>query len=93
MLEDNLIFNRMNLFAMKLWLVFYLVSFVTLLWAVFLTSSGIMLGISLVLVCMVVGTNFTVVFIDLKRHHQRFDKLRALHRDSVEVPARAGAGK
>jgi Flp pilus assembly protein TadB len=83
----------MNIFAMKTWMAFYLVSFVTLLWAVFLTSSGIMLGISLILVCMVVGTNVTVVFMDVKRHHQRFDKVRDLHRDAVQVPARAGAGK
>jgi len=74
-------------------MVFYLISFVTLLWAVFLTSSGAMMGISLVLVCMVVGTNFTVVFIDLRRHHQRFDKMRNLQWDSVQVPARTGTGK
>ncbi|MDD1651615.1 MAG: hypothetical protein LUO86_01095 [Methanomicrobiales archaeon] len=78
---------------MKTWMVFYLISFVTLLWAVFLTSSGAMMGISLVLVCMVVGTNFTVVFIDLRRHHQRFDKMRNLQWDSVQVPARTGTGK
>ena len=83
----------MNIYAMKTWMVFYLISFVTLLWAVFLTSSGTMMGISLVLVCMVVGTNFTVVFIDLRRHHQRFDKMRNLQWDSVQVPARTGTGK
>ncbi|MDD1639848.1 MAG: hypothetical protein LUP93_02795 [Methanomicrobiales archaeon] len=83
----------MNIYTMKTWMIFFLVSFVTLLWAVFLTSTGTMLGISLVLVCMVVGTNFTVVFMDVKRHHQRFDKVRNLHRDSVQVPARTGAGK
>ncbi|MDD1654778.1 MAG: hypothetical protein LUO91_03615 [Methanomicrobiales archaeon] len=83
----------MNIYAMKTWMVFYLISFVTLLWAVFLTSSGAMMGISLVLVCMVVGTNFTVVFIDLRRHHQRFDKMRNLQWDSVQVPARTGTGK
>jgi Flp pilus assembly protein TadB len=83
----------MDIFTIKTWMVFYLVSFVTLLWAVFLTSSGMMLGISLVLVCMVVGTNATVVVMDIRRHHRRFDKVRNLHRDSVQLPAKAGAGK
>lgn len=83
----------MNIFTMKTWMVFYLVSFATLLWAIFLTSSGMMLGISLVLVSMVVGTNFTVVFSDLKRRQQRIDRVRALYRDSVQGPAGTGSGK
>ncbi|MDD1653665.1 MAG: hypothetical protein LUQ64_03880 [Methanomicrobiales archaeon] len=82
----------MDIFTLRTWLIFYLISFATLLWAIFLTSTGVMLGISLLLVSMVVGANFTVVFMDIRRHYRRIDIMRRLHRDPVEqVPL--GAGK
>ncbi|MDD1660388.1 MAG: hypothetical protein LUQ62_04190 [Methanomicrobiales archaeon] len=83
----------MDIFTFKTWLIFYLLSFATLLWVVFLTSTGVMLGVSLLLVSMVVGVNFTVVFYDLKCHHRRLDMMRSLHRDTVQAPVNTGAGK
>ncbi|MDD1658045.1 MAG: hypothetical protein LUQ41_06245 [Methanomicrobiales archaeon] len=83
----------MDVFTLKTWLIFYLISFVTLLWVVFLTSTGVMLGISLLLVSMVVGANFTVVFNDIRRHHRRIDIMRSLHQDPVQEPVPARAGK
>jgi hypothetical protein len=83
----------MNVFTLKTWLVFYLLSFVALLWVVFLTSSGAMLWTCLLLISMVVGINFTAVLVDVQRHRRRIDIMRNLYRDPVQAPAQTGAGK
>jgi hypothetical protein len=83
----------MDAFTLKTWMIFYLISFVTLLWVIFITSTGIMLGVSLLLVSTVVGANFTVVYIDVRRHHRRIDIMRGLHHDPVQERVPEGAGK
>ena len=56
---------------LRTWTIFYLISFVVLLWAAFLTVNGIMLWVSLMLVIVVVGINFVTVSNQLKAHASR----------------------
>ncbi len=48
----------MELPGLQTSIVFYLISFVVLLWAAFLSSQGTMLWVSLMLVIVVIGVNF-----------------------------------
>ena len=61
----------MELPSLQTWIIFYLISFVLLLWAAFLSSQGIMLWVSLFLVIVVVGINFWVVYGEVKKHAAR----------------------
>jgi uncharacterized BrkB/YihY/UPF0761 family membrane protein len=56
----------MELPGLQTWIVFYLISFVVLLWAAFLSAQGIMLWVSLMLVIVIVGVNFYVVYTQIK---------------------------
>jgi ABC-type nickel/cobalt efflux system permease component RcnA len=54
------------------WVIFYLLSFVVLLAATFITTqSGSQLWISLMLIIIVVGVNFFLLFSELKRYQAR----------------------
>jgi predicted membrane protein len=57
--------------TLRLWIMFYLIAFVTLLWAVFLSAQGTMLWVSLMLVIVVVGISSSVVFKEIKKHAER----------------------
>jgi uncharacterized BrkB/YihY/UPF0761 family membrane protein len=61
----------MELPGLQTWIVFYLISFVVLLWAAFLSAQGIMLWVSLMLVILIVGVNFYVVFTQIKQQAAR----------------------
>lgn len=61
----------MELPSLRTWVLFYLISFVVLLWAVFLSAKGVMLWISLMLVIVVVGVNFVTVYNEIKKHASR----------------------
>jgi len=56
----------MDLPSLRTWTIFYLISFVLLLWAAFLTINGSMLWVSLMLVIVVVGINFVTVYNQIK---------------------------
>jgi uncharacterized membrane protein (DUF106 family) len=68
----------MDLLAVKTWAIFYLLSFVTLLWAAFLSSQGQMLGIGFVLDVVVVGVNCAIVMTEVKRHVTKKERMRQL---------------
>ena len=68
----------MDLLNAKAWAIFYLLSFVTLLWAVFLSSQGQMLGIGLILDIVVVGINCAIVMSEVKRHVSKKERLRQI---------------
>jgi len=55
----------------RTWVIFYLLSFVGLLWAAFLTAQGIMLWVSLLLILLVIGVNFLTIMTEIKRHAAR----------------------
>jgi uncharacterized BrkB/YihY/UPF0761 family membrane protein len=59
--------------GLRTWAIFYLISFVVLLWAAFLTVTGTMLWVSLMLVILVIGVNFVTVYNQIKRQSSRKD--------------------
>lgn len=61
----------MELPSLQTWIIFYLISFVVLLWSAFLSSQGVMLWVSLFLVIVVIGVNFWVVYGEVKKHAKR----------------------
>ncbi|MDP2797765.1 MAG: hypothetical protein Q8N94_09680 [Methanoregula sp.] len=73
----------MDLPGLQTWIIFYLISFVVLLWAAFLSAQGIMLWVSLMLVIVIVGVNFYVVFIQIKLQASRKQMQYELTKDFV----------
>ena len=68
----------MELPGLRTWIVFYLISFVVLLWAAFLSAQGVMLWVSLLLVIIIVGLNFYTVYQQIKVHASREEFQRNL---------------
>ncbi len=66
---------------MRTWIVFYLISFVVLLWAAFLSAAGVMLWVSLLLVIVIIGVNAWTVANEVKKHALRRELQRSLTRD------------
>jgi len=73
----------MELPGLQTWVIFYLISFVVILWAAFLTVQGVMLWVSLMLVIIVVGVNFVTVYNEVKRHASRKALQRSFTRNIV----------
>lgn len=62
----------MDVNEVRTWVIFYLLSFVVLLFALFITTrNDSRLWISLMLVIVVVGVNFFLLFSELKRYQAR----------------------
>jgi ABC-type nickel/cobalt efflux system permease component RcnA len=62
----------MEITEVRTWVMFYLLSFVVLLVAIFITTrNDSRLWISLMLVIIVVGINFYMLFSELKRYQAR----------------------
>jgi Flp pilus assembly protein TadB len=57
--------------VLRTWIMFFLISFVALLWAAFLSAKGVMLWVSLLLVIVVLGVNFFTVFNQIKLNASR----------------------
>ncbi|WP_321508550.1 hypothetical protein [uncultured Methanoregula sp.] len=68
----------MELPSLRTWVVFYLLSFVVLLWAAFLSAQGVMLWVSLLLVLVIIGVNFMTVLNQIKLHAARQELQRKL---------------
>ena len=68
----------MEMPGIRTWVVFYLISFVVLLWAAFLSTKGQMLWVSLLLVIIIVGINLMAVVNEMKRHAARAEFQRKL---------------
>jgi hypothetical protein len=77
----------MELPGLRTWIVFYLISFVVLLWAAFLSSQGVRLWVSLLLVIIIVGLNFYTVLNQIKNHAARKEFQRNLTKDFVRGDA------
>ncbi|WP_235809597.1 hypothetical protein [Methanofollis ethanolicus] len=80
--------NNCSLFFMEIpdlrtWIFLYLISSVALLWAAFLSAQGVLLGMSVILVLVVIGTNFFVVFAEIRRAATRKEMMQRLSK--VEV--------
>lgn len=64
--------ESMEITEVRTWVMFYLLSFVVLLVAIFITTQNdSRLWISLMLVIVVVGINFYMLFSELKRYQVR----------------------
>jgi len=61
----------MDVTEVRTWVIFYLLSFVVLLVATFITSRGSQLWISLMLIIIVVGVNLFLLASELKRYQAR----------------------
>ena len=61
----------MELPNIRTWIMFYLISFVGLLWATFLSVQGVMLWVSLFLVIVIVGINFFALYNQMKLRDSR----------------------
>jgi uncharacterized BrkB/YihY/UPF0761 family membrane protein len=77
----------MDLPGLRTWIVFYLISFVVLLWAAFLSAQGVMLWVSLFLVIIIVGLNFYTVYQQVRQHASREEVQRKLTEGFVRGPA------
>ncbi len=64
--------------GVRTWVVFYLISFVVLLWAAFLSTTGQMLWVSLLLIIIIVGINLMTVINEMKKHAARAEMQRKL---------------
>lgn len=61
----------MDITEVRTWVIFYLLSFVVLLVATLITSQGSQLWISLMLIIIVIGVNFTMLVTELKRYQAK----------------------
>lgn len=77
----------MELPGLRTWVVFYLISFVVLLWAAFLSAQGVMLWVSLLLVIIIIGLNFYTVLNQIKGHAARREFQKSLTKDFVRGDA------
>jgi Na+/H+ antiporter NhaB len=68
----------MELPGLRTWIIFYLLSFVVLLWAAFLSAQGVMFWVSLLLVIAIVGVNFYTVYQQVRLHASREELQRKL---------------
>jgi len=75
----------MDVTEVRTWVIFYLLSFVVLLVATFITSGGSQLWISLMLIIIVVGVNLFLLASELKRYQARrafLERISKMVRDS-----------
>lgn len=61
----------MDVTEVRTWVIFYLLSFVVLLVATLITSQGSQLWISLMLIIIVIGVNFSMLVTELKRYQAK----------------------
>jgi len=75
----------MDVTEVRTWVIFYLLSFVVLLVATVITSQGSQLWISLMLIIIVVGVNFSMLVTELKRYQAKkafLERISKIVRDS-----------
>jgi TRAP-type uncharacterized transport system fused permease subunit len=71
----------MEITSRRTWIIFYLISFVVLLWALFLTTEGVLLGFGLTMVIVVIGINFFFVSMELKKIGKRRELMKELSKN------------
>jgi len=75
----------MDVTEVRTWVIFYLLSFVVLLVATVITSQGSQLWISLMLIIIVIGVNFSMLVTELKRYQAKkafLERISKIVRDS-----------
>jgi uncharacterized membrane protein len=76
--------------VLRTWIMFFLISFVALLWAAFLSAKGTMLWVSLMLVIVVLGVTFFSVFNQIKLNASRQKVQRDLIKDIMRAKEAEG---
>ncbi len=68
----------MEIFEYRTWIIFYLISFTALLWAVFLSTKGAMLWVSLMLNITVMGINGGFLIGEIRKYQDKKKMMRSL---------------
>jgi len=68
----------MEIPELRTWIMLYLISFVGLLWATFLSVQGVMIWVSLFLVIVIIGIHFFTLYNQLLLRKQRKELQRNL---------------
>ena len=68
----------MEIPELRTWIMLYLISFVGLLWATFLSVQGVMVWVSLFLVIVIIGIHFFTLYNQLLLRKQRKELQRNL---------------
>jgi uncharacterized BrkB/YihY/UPF0761 family membrane protein len=68
----------MEIPELRTWIMLYLISFVGLLWATFLSVQGVMIWVSLFLVIVIIGIHFFTLYNQLQLRKQRTELQRNL---------------
>ena len=76
----------MDIQSSRTWILFYLISFVVLLWALFLTTQGVLLGFGLTMVIVIVGLNFVFVSAELKKSARRKEMMKKFSQKNEAPP-------
>ncbi len=76
----------MDIHASRTWIIFYLISFVVLLWALFLTTQGVLLGFGLTMVIVIIGLNFVIVSAELKKAAKRKEMMKKFSQKKEDPP-------
>lgn len=66
---------------LRTWAIFYLLSFVVLLFALFLSTQGVLLWVSLFLVILLIGVNLFTLSMEIKRRTMKKERLKTLSRN------------
>lgn len=74
----------MEIPMLRTWVIFYLLSFVVLLFALFLTIQGIMLWVSLFLVIVLIAVNLFTIYGEILRRKSKTERLKEIAR--IEDP-------
>ncbi|HDQ08397.1 MAG TPA: hypothetical protein ENN44_06425 [Methanoculleus sp.] len=78
----------MDVHQSRTWIIFYLISFVLLLFALFLTSEGVLLGFGFMMVIVVVGVNLAIVTHEMKQAAKKkvvMDRISKIDPESPDV--------
>ena len=78
------IITEMEIPGLRTWIIYYLISFVVLLWAVFLSVNGVMLWVSLMLVIVVTGVNLWTLVGEIRTHTARQALMHELSAEGEE---------
>ncbi len=83
--EKRYLCGTMTLDEVNTWIIFYLLSFVVLLLTLFFTTQGILLGIGLIMIILVIGVNFYLIWNELKKAGEKKELMRRLSKRQEAV--------
>lgn len=72
----------MDIPMLRTWAIFYLISFVVLLFALFLSTQGVLLWVSLFLVFILIGVNLFTLSLEIKRRGMKKERLKLLSKNN-----------